>query len=189
MKFGYTGEYDATAHGLVPATVTVDNVAQDPDQTFSRTDGFSDAHTFDLTGAEVFRVALPPESVTVEGVDLDVYVYNPSGQQVASSGAPDTDEEVTINRPAPGVWTVYIHGWQTVNPTADYTMWSWIVSATPGGNLVIDNEPADAVIATTGTIDVSWTGATAGQWHLGAVRHNGPEGSHLGRTLVEVDNR
>jgi subtilisin family serine protease len=189
VKFGYTGEYDATSHGLVPATVTVDNVPQDPNQQFSRTDGFSDAHTFDLNNVEVFRVALPPESVTVEGVDLDVYVYNPAGQQVASSGAPDTDEEVTINRPVNGTWTVYIHGWQTVNPTADYTMWSWIISGAPGGNLVIESEPADAVIATTGTIDVSWTGATAGQWHLGAVRHNGPGGSHLGRTLVEVDNR
>ncbi len=189
VKFGYTGEYEATAHGLIPATVTVDNVPQDPNQSFSRTDGFSDAHTFDLTGAEVFRVALPPESVTVEGVDLDVYVYNSAGQLVASSGAPDTDELITINNPGPGIHTVYIHGWQTVNPTADYTMWSWIIPGTPGGNLVIANQPADAVIGTTGTIDLTWSGATAGQWHLGAVRHNGPAGANLGRTLVEVDNR
>ena len=34
MNFGYTGAYTAAPHGLVPATVTSDNVLQDPDQTF-----------------------------------------------------------------------------------------------------------------------------------------------------------
>ena len=31
-RFGYTGSYAAAAHGLEPATVTTDNVLQDPDQ-------------------------------------------------------------------------------------------------------------------------------------------------------------
>jgi hypothetical protein len=35
---------------------------------------------------------------------------------------------------------------------------------------------------------VSWSGATAGQWHLGAVSHTGDVGL-MGLTLVEVDNR
>ena len=84
VTFGYTGEYSASAHGLVPATLTADNVAQDPDQDFDPDDGFSDAHTFDLADAQVFRVAIPPEA-TAAGTDLDMYVYNPDGVQVASS--------------------------------------------------------------------------------------------------------
>lgn len=40
----------------------------------------------------------------------------------------------------------------------------------------------------TATIEVSWTGATAGEWHLGAVSHNDDTG-RFGLTLVEVDNR
>jgi hypothetical protein len=67
-------------------------------------------------------------------------------------------------------------------------MYSWIISETPGGNLMIDSAPSSATIGTTGTIDVSWTGATAGQWHLGAVSHTGPSGL-MGLTLVNVDNR
>ncbi len=188
VAFGYTGEYEATAHGLVPATVTSDTAVQDPDQTFDPEDGFSTAHEFDLTDAALLRVALPPESTTA-GVDLDVYVYNPSGQQAGSSGSPDTDELVTINDPADGTWTVYIHGWLTPGGSADYDLFSWVVSNASGGNLSIDSQPEDAEVGTTGTIELSWTGATAGEWHLGAVLHHGVDGESLGRTLVEVDNR
>ena len=59
---------------------------------------------------------------------------------------------------------------------------------TPGGSLTVASAPASAVIGTLGTIDVSWTGAAAGQWHFGAVTHIGPSGM-FGRTLVQVDNR
>ncbi len=188
VSFGYTGDYDATGNGLVAATVTPDTVAQDPDQTFSRTDGFSDEHTFDLSGAALLRVAIPPEA-TAAGVDLDVYVYNPSGALAGSSTAGDTDEMVTIENPADGAWKVYVHGWLVPGGNVAYEMSSWAVSTTEGGNLSIDGEPESAVIGTKGTIDLSWTGATSGQWHLGVVRHLGPGGDLLGQTLVEVDNR
>jgi subtilisin family serine protease len=188
VSFGYTGTYSASAHGLVPATLTNDNVVQDPDQDFDPDDGFSDAHTFGLTNAQVFRVAIPPEA-TADGVDLDVYVFNPDGDLAASSTAGDTDELVTIHDPADGTWTVFVHGWLVPDPgNVDYTMYSWAVSNDPGGNLTINDAPTAAVIGTTDTIEVGWSGATAGLWHLGAVRHNGPSGT-LGRTLVEVDNR
>ena len=36
--------------------------------------------------------------------------------------------------------------------------------------------------------DVSWTGASAGEWHLGVVSHTGADGL-LGLTLIDVDNR
>jgi subtilisin family serine protease len=189
VSFGYDGEYSASAHGLVPATLTEDNVVQDPDQEFDPDDGFSNAHTFELSGAQVFRVAMPPES-TGPGVDIDIYVFDPSGEEVASSTSGDTDELVTIDDPADGTWTVYVHGWLVPAPgNVDYTMFSWVIADATGDTLVIDSAPTAAVSGTTETIQVSWTGATAGQWHFGAVRHNGPEGSILGRTLVEVDNR
>lgn len=72
---------------------------------------------------------------------------------------------------------------------SDYVLYSWVVSATPGGNLEIDAAPTAATLGTTGTVDVSWSGATAGEWHLGAVSHTGDAGAPLGLTLVEVDNR
>ena len=190
VHFGYSGEYDATAHGLVPATLTPGTVVQDPNQSFSPTDGFSTQHQFTLTGADVFRVALPPGSAPA-GVDLDLYVFNPSGQLAGSSGAADTNEMVTIQRPADGLWRVFVHGWLVPGGSTNYTLSSWVVPGSPpdAGNLVITSEPADAVFPSEGTINLSWSGATAGQWHLGAVRHNGPANAFLGLTLVEVDNR
>ncbi len=57
-----------------------------------------------------FRVAIGPAD-TEANADLDVYVYNPSNQLVASSTLGGTDEVVNITLPADGAWTVYVHGW------------------------------------------------------------------------------
>jgi subtilisin family serine protease len=188
VTFGYSGSYTAAAHGLEAATVTSDNVVQDPDQNFDPNDGYSNLHQFTLTGAAYFRIAMPPDAVNDPAIDIDIFVYDPSGTQVASSTSGGTNEQIDIVLPVDGTWSVYVHGWQTAGPSADYDMYSWIISATPGGNMTIDSAPASATIGATETIDVSWTGATAGQWHLGAVSHTGDTGL-LGLTLVNVDNR
>ena len=188
VSFGYYGSYTAAAHGLEPATVTSDNVVQDPDQNFDPNYGFSNLHQFNLSGAAYFRIAMPPESVADPNVDLDIYVYDPNGVQVASSTSGGTDELVDILLPDDGTWIVYVHGWQTIGPSADYDMYSWIISATPGGNMVIDSAPTAATLGAVETIDFSWAGATAGQWHLGAVSHTGDVGL-MGLTLIDVDNR
>jgi subtilisin family serine protease len=187
ISFGYTGSYSAAAHGLEPATVTSDNVVQDPDQSFNPGDGFSNLHQFPLAGAAYFRVAMPPEA-TEAGADLDIFVYNPLGNLVASSTSGGTDELVEILLPMDGTWDVWVHGWSTPGGDSDYDMYSWAISATPGGNLSVDSAPASAAIGTTETVDVSWAGAAAGSWHLGAVSHTGDAGL-MGLTLVEVDNR
>jgi subtilisin family serine protease len=188
VSFGYTGSYTAAPHGLEPATITSDTVVQDPDQDFDPDDGYSNLHQFNLSGAAFFRIAMPPESVTNPDIDLDIYVYDPNGNQVASSTSGGTDELIDIPLPMDGTWSVYVHGWQTIGASADYDMYSWIISATPGGNLTIDSAPTSATLGAVETIDVSWTGATAGQWHLGAVSHTGDVGL-MGLTLVNVDNR
>ncbi len=186
VKFGYTGAYAATGHGLQAATLTVDNVAQDPNQSFNPGDGFSDQHTIPVAGALFLRVAIPPEA-TEAGADLDVYLFNPGGALVASSGLPGTNEEISIPNPADGNWTVFVHGWLAPGGDSDYTLYSWVLSNTPGGNMTVTG-PAAATIGTTGTINVNWTGAALGQWHLGAVAHR-DGASLMGTTLVEVDNR
>jgi hypothetical protein len=59
---------------------------------------------------------------TTPPADLDVYVYNPAGEQVASSTLGGTDEEVTIQDPADGTWTVYVHGWQAPGGDTNYAL-------------------------------------------------------------------
>jgi hypothetical protein len=190
VQFGYTGSYAAAAHGLIPATVTTATVVQDPDQNFDPGDGFSNVHTFNLSGAAHFRIAMPPEA-TEANADLDIYVFDPNGDLAATSTASGTDEQVDIPLPADGTWTVYVHGWQTVGPDSTYNMWTWAVPLAPGGSLMIDSAPTSATIGQVDTITVSWSGLTAGSvgdWYLGAVSHNGDAGL-MGLTLVNVDNR
>lgn len=188
VTFGYTGDYTPAAHGLEPAMVINDSVVQDPDQNFDPADGYSNSYEVTTSGDAFLRFALPPDSVNDPNIDLDMFVYDPNGNQIASSTAGGTAEQVDVVLPEDGTYTVWIHGWQTVQPAADFTLYSWVVSATPGGNMTIDSAPPSAVSGTTGNVDVSWTGATAGEWHLGAVSHSDAAGL-LGLTLVDVDNR
>jgi hypothetical protein len=187
VSFGYTGSYAAAAHGLEAAIVTSDNVVQDPDQEFDPDDGFSNLHQFTLSGAALFRIAMPPEATEADA-DLDIFVYDPSGAQVATSTSGGTNELVDIVLPMDGTWSVYVHGWSAPGGDSDYDMYTWAISATPGGNLTIDSAPTSATLGATETIDLSWSGAAAGQWHLGAVSHTGDVGL-MGLTLVDVDNR
>ncbi len=187
VRFGYTGEYTAAAHGLEAATVFTDNVVQDPDQTFDPNDGFSNAHQVTTAGAALLRIKMPPEA-TEPSADLDIFVFDPNGNQVATSTAGGTDEQVDLVLPQDGTWTIFVHGWSAPGGDSDYDLFTWVVSATPGGSLTIDSAPTSAQNGQTATIDVSWTGATDGQWHLGAVSHSDGAGL-LGLTLVDVDNR
>ena len=183
VKFGYTGDYDAEAHGLVARTDTPGSVSQDPDQTFDPNDPTgTTAHQFTATNAVLLRWRLTHPN---PAVDLDVYVYNSAGQLVGSSTNGGTDELVELKLPANDTYTFYVHGWQTLGVTQDYTLGSWNVPLATGGSLAISSEPADAAIAQSGTIGVSWSGLTAGQEYFGAVSHNRGAES-LGLTLVHV---
>ncbi|GAA1594845.1 hypothetical protein GCM10009789_56140 [Kribbella sancticallisti] len=183
VKFGYTGEYDAEAHGLVARTDTPGSVGQDPDQTFDPTDpAGTTAHQFTANGSLYLRWRLTHPN---PAVDLDVYLYNSAGEEVASSTNGGTDELIELRLPANDTYTLYVHGWQTLGVTQTYTLGSWNVPPATGGSLAITSEPADAEIGQTGTIGVSWSGLAAGQEYFGAVAHNrGAEA--LGLTVVHV---
>jgi hypothetical protein len=193
VSFGYTGSYTAAPHGLIAATVTSDNVLQDPDATFSPGDvagGGANLHEFTLSGAALFRIAMPPEA-TEPNADLDIFVYDPSNVQVASSTAGGTNELIDLVLPADGTWKVYVHGWSAPGGDSDYDMWTWAVPLASGGSLSLDAAPAAATVGATETIDISWAGLTSGglgDWYLGAVSHTGDIGL-MGLTLVNVDNR
>ena len=163
-------------------------MVQDPDHSFDPNDGFSNLHQIHLSATAYLRIAMPPEAVSDPGVDLDIFVYDPIGNRVATSINGGTDELINIEFPMDGLWSVYVHGWQTNGPSTDYDMYAWTISVLPGGNLTIDSAPTSAAIGTAETIDVSWTGATAGEWHLGAVSHIGDTGL-MGLTLIDADNR
>jgi subtilisin family serine protease len=190
ISFGYDGSYVAGAHGLVPATVTSDNVVQDPDQEFDPDDGFSNKHDFVVTDAAFLRFAIP-EDATEADADLDIFLFF-NGEEIASSTRGGTDEQIDIYLPENGTYSLYVHGWSAPGGDSDYDMYSWIVPLATGGTLSVDAAPDKAELAATGTVEFSWTSA-GGQWFLGAVSHAGAEGDAdpglLALTLVNVDNR
>jgi hypothetical protein len=182
VSFGYTGSYAAAPHGLVPATVTSDNVVQDPDQTFDPNDGYSNLHEFDLSGVAFFRIAIPP-AATEADADLDVFVFGPNGESFSSTRG-GTDELIDILLPSDGTWQVWVQGWAAPGGDSDYDMFTWAVPLASGGSLSVDSAPTSATIGASGDITVSWSGLADG-WYLGAVSHTGDAGL-MGLTLVEV---
>ena len=80
---------------------------------------------------------------------------------------------------------VFVHGWQTDGPDANYTLFSWSVSATPGSTNMTISAPTDVTIGQTADVEVSWSGLDAGTKYLGAVSHGTPSGL-AGLTVVSV---
>ncbi|ROS00154.1 subtilisin family serine protease [Sinobacterium caligoides] len=187
VSFGYTGNYTATTQGLTPAELTSGEVSQDPDQAFNPVDGFSTAHTIAVSDAALLRIALPPEATDADA-DLDLYLVNPAGEVVASSGNGGTDELVEVVSPVDGDWTLWVHGWAAPIDPTPYTLYSWVIANTSGGSLTIDSAPTSATTGNTETINFSWDNATAGEWHYGLISHENDDGS-FGLTRVEADNR
>jgi subtilisin family serine protease len=188
VQFGYDGAYTAAAHGLVPATGVAGSVDQDPDQTFDPDDPTgTTAHEITLAGAGHLRVALNTADLTPAdpAIDIDLFLYNSAGEEVASSTAGGTDEHIDLSLPADDTYTLYVHGWQTLGGTVDYTLRTWQVPLESGGSLEVTSAPDTAANGATGTIEVAWSGLDAATEYLGAVSHTGPDGL-LGLTLVTV---
>jgi len=192
VTFGYSGDYTAATHGLEPATTHAGNVVDDP---------ANDINTALATGVGVtFEVVVVPagtaytrfslfDEYTDGNDDLDLYIFGPDSAGFpyqGGSGSGTSAEQVNLLFPAPGIYLAAVHGWQTDGPDANYTLFDWSVSATPGGGLSLDSAPAAAVVATTGTIDVSWAGLGVDMKYLGAVSHSDAVGV-FGLTLIGVE--
>ena len=121
--------------------------------------------------------------------DLDLYVFGPDTAGFpfqGSSGSGTSAEQVDLVLPAPGVYFAVVHGWQTDGPDANYTLFDWSVSATPGGNLSVDSAPASATLGATEAVNINWSGAAGGTKHLGAISH-ADGGGLIDLTAVSVD--
>ena len=190
VNFGYTGDYTAAPHGLVPDTPASGSVGQDPDQTFDPSDvgNGATAHPFTLTGSAFLRITMDQDDVIADpATDIDLFLYY-DGAEIANSTAGGTAELIDIALPADGDYILYVHGWSVPDapPDVDYTAHMWDVPLASGGSLSVDSAPASAVLGTSGTVGVSWTGLGAGHY-LGAVSHSDGSGL-LGLTLVDIAN-
>jgi subtilisin family serine protease len=184
VKTGFAGTLDFAARGLVAATTTDASVAQDPDQSFDpavETGTFSKTFTVPA-GMSLLRVGIDEDFITPANTDLDVYLFR--GTTFAGQAADgDSDEMVTLSNPTAGSYTVYVHGFATVAPSANFRLFEWQVPASSAGNM---NVPASATATVGGTVPVNltFTGLTAGTWYLGQVVYGNP--GTIGSTIVNV---
>ena len=75
--------------------------------------------------------------------DLDLYLYDPSGNEVTHSGNPGGPEQITTSLGAPGTYTLRASGW--VNAATDFTLTGTISrAAQPPALQAIDGEFTDA---------------------------------------------
>ena len=191
IGFGYDGKYTAKAHGLVAAETQEGNVVDDPT---------NDINTALDTGIGVtlHDVAVPDgaaftrfslfDDETDGNDDLDLYVFDESGNFVGSSGSGTSEESVDVDSPVPGTYTVVVHGWATDGPDANYTLFDWWIPSDlrdDDGSLAVDSAPAAAELGGTGSIEYSWEGLEPARRYLGAVSHNRAR-TVLGLTLVSV---
>lgn len=188
VDFGYSGDYTAAPHGLVPDTPSTGSIGQDPDQTYPSSDdapgpaGGVDKIDFTVSGSALVRWSL----VIPGNDDIDLFLEDSTGAIIAASENGGTDELIELVLPGDDTYTLIVHGWAVPGAPLDYSISFWDVPLASGGSLNVDDAPVSATLGTTGTIDISWNGLLAGTVYLGAVSHSDADGI-IGLTAVEID--
>ena len=193
VTFGYTGDFTAAARGLVPAVTETGSVLQDPDQTFRP--GGPGTVSFDLVvpaGTTYARVALY-DTFTDGSNDLDLYMYRVNGDSsefVDVSGGATANEQVSLSYPEAGTYRVWVHGYATDGPAANFTLFSWVLGSDAAGNMRVDAPPF-ATDGTRGLITLGFSGLEPGILYLGSIAYTTDFfGDELAApTIVIVDTR
>jgi subtilisin family serine protease len=185
VKFGYTGDFTAAVRGLVPAQTFAGSVNTDPDGAFTPV---ANAGTvkFDIVvpaGTTYARFSLF-NNATSPASDLDLYVYN-GATQVGVSGGGTADEEVDLLNPAAATYTVWVHGFDTGNPST-FTLYAWSLGSAAAGNMTVTPASQPATTGGTGSLTLSFSGLTPATRYLGSVVYGGVAGMP-NPTTVRID--
>jgi subtilisin family serine protease len=185
LIFGYTGPFTATARGLVPAATTDGVVADDPtDSTCSLTSPNAQLIPVAIAAGTTYaRFSLFDADVS-PGADIDLCVFNSTGGLVGTSGSGTSAEEVNLLNPAAGDYTVVVQGWGVAG-TSPFKLHTWLLGSADAGNMAV-SAPASATTGATGTINLTFSGLTAGTKYLGSVAYGGAAGMPS-PTIVRVD--
>ena len=186
VTFGYDGAYSAGAHGLEPALMTEGNVVDDPGDSFAPFGPGTTLHMITVPAGQAYARFSLFDDYTDGQDDLDLYVYYPSGVYAGGSGSGTSAEQVDVALPPAGDYYVFVHGWGTDGPDANYTLFSWSFSAAAGSTNMTVTAPAAATLGSTESITVDWFGLVASTKYLGAVSHSDASGI-LGLTLVGIE--
>ena len=193
IKTGYNGALSYGKRGLIPSQVFSGTVQDDPTDDFNTADpaGNQGITTHDIVvpaGTSIFRISMfDPETDGDDDIDLYLYRVNADSSLtlVGLSGGGTSAEQIQLANPTAATYRLFVHGWQTDGPDANYSLHSWTLGTADAGNMTVTG-PAVATIGGTGTVDLSWTGLDAGKRYLGQVLYQEGATTH-GSTIVRVD--
>lgn len=185
VTFGYSGDFTATARGLVPAVITADTVSDDPtDSTCSLTSPNAKLIPVAIpAGTTYARFSLFDADVT-PGSDIDLCVFNAASALVGTSGSGTSAEEVNLTNPAAGNYTVVVQGWG-VPGSSPFKLHTWLLGSAGAGNMTV-SAPATATVGGTGAINLTFSGLAPATKYLGSVAYGGPASS-TAPTIVRID--
>ncbi len=174
---GIGGDLVHDIDGLVASDVEPVEVVRDPSTT-------ADAATTIEVGADVKTLRIATYDSEVTAADIDLFVLDPSGEEVAFSAGGSAEESVTLDDPAAGTWTVEIDLW-SAEPTATVPVHAFLLTEEDAGNMSVDPQSATVQPGDEATVTVDWTGLALQSRYLGAVNYT-VGGETLDRTLVSI---
>lgn len=199
VGFGFGGAYTAAAHGLAEPNLTLNEIEDDPFNSFDFDFGPDEPITFlaDLPAGTVFaKWSISDAYNDNPNHDLDMYLfYCPDFvcTLIDQSLGATAEESVSVRKPAiddsiDDPYVVFIHGYQTAGgATAAAIQFDW-QAVDDLGNMQI-NAPTSATIGGTGTVDLQWSGLPTGpgERQVGAISHSDANGV-VDVTSVEIYN-
>ncbi len=180
---GFTGPMVTTPTGMVPATRTNGNVAEDKEVCSA---------LVVPAGALAVRAQLF-NSETQEGaatdLDLDVYSVAANGARtlVGTSQSGTTDELVSLTSPAAGNYQVCVVGYDTVGASANYVLNTWVVGPAVGPQSLKAAGPSNAALGGTASVVASWSVAPGARYLGRIVYSQTVGGAAVGGTTMFVD--
>ncbi len=197
VEFGYNGSYNPGVHGLNLPLIQTRFVDNDPTKTFTRrvSNGVTE-HVLLVPQNQLYLRFSLFDALTDGDDDLDLYIYycgldGGSCSRIGVSGEPTSQEQFNLFRPAPGVYGVYVHGFETDEvqggPGSNYQLLAWSIGAVDDKGNMSASGPAFVSAGTTGDVTINWSGLISNTIYLGGISHNTPQGlSEL--TIVTIGN-
>jgi subtilisin family serine protease len=193
IKTGYNGNLAYAKRGLIPSQVFSGTVPDDPTSNFNTGNpaGNQGITTHDIVvpaGTSLFRISMFDEETDGED-DIDLYLYRINADSsltlVGTSGSGTSAEQIQLANPTAATYRLFVHGWETDGPDANYSLHSWTLGTADAGNMTVTG-PSTATIGGSGTVNLSWAGLDAGKRYLGQIRYNQDATTHA-TTIVRVD--
>ncbi|MFA3792488.1 S8 family serine peptidase [Aliiglaciecola sp. SL4] len=197
-EIGYNGRLFVQGIGLDTADVFYSNVAQDADQEFAFNEAGLGFYFVDVPeGTRIAKFALYDEDQSIEGVDLDLYVYacpSFSCSEVGSSLTATSDESVVLIDPEPlanlggsDIYVVFVHGYSLSGADSVLApLHVWTVDESGKSKLTVVAS-SRAIEGRSSRVYVGMYGLQSGENYVGGVIYKDENGDENALTVLDVE--